>query len=221
MFYIGKHYGPTTDGYISSSPFMKRDYKKNPEHFKRRILEFVEDIDGSQALIAESKWLALIPEEQLCKKYYNLKNKNFGNPRGCKKSYVWNQGLSKEAQKEYQELRKNKLFCLLSEKPKKGIIFKPIMKYSCGYCGKGFESKNTRRFCSNSCSAKWTLENGRKEKISKAKKGKTAWNKGLPNPTAAENGRKSAAKQSATVTGRKIFIKEDGTRTWIYPNKNL
>lgn len=219
-FYIGKHYGSVNDGYICSSKMMLIDYNRNPEHFKRRILEFVDDIDGFQMLKAELKWLNLIPDEQLGKKYYNLKNKNFGNTRGHKKSYVWNQGLSKAQQKEYLEIRKNKLFCLLTEKPTRGMLFKPLIQYDCAFCGNKFEDKDVRRFCSNTCSAKWNIANGGKEKISKALKGQTAWNKGLANPTAAENGRKSAAKQAATVTGRKLLIREDGTRTWIYPNKN-
>lgn len=219
MFYIGKHLGSVNDGYICSSKMMLRDYRKNPDHFKRRILEYFVDPTGSLSLDKECQWLSLIPDEQLGKKYYNLKNKNFGNTRGCKKSYVWNQGMTKEQQKEYLEMRKNKLFCLLSEKPKKGVIFKPLINYNCAYCDKQFDSKKERRFCSPLCSSKWGFENGVAEKISKAMKGKTAWNKGLPNATAAENGKKSAAKQSATVTGRKLFIRPDGSRTWIYPNR--
>jgi len=38
-------------------------------------------------------------------------------------------------------------------------------------------------------------------------------------PTAAENGRKSAGKLSATVTGRKRLYRKDGTWTWQYPEK--
>ena len=49
--------------------------------------------------------------------------------------------------------------------------------------------------------------------------GRIAWNKGLSNPTAAENGRKSARKLSATVTGRKRLYRKDGTWTWQYPKK--
>jgi hypothetical protein len=219
-FYIGKHYGSVNDGYVYSSKAMLIDYNRNPEHFKRRILEYVNEIDGSQSLQAELKWLSLIPDEQLGKKYYNLKNKNFGNTRGHKKSYVWNAGMSKVEEKEYREMRKNKLFCLLTEKPKRGMLFKPLIQYNCGFCKKSFENKNDRQFCSKSCSAKWANANGGAERSSKANKGRPAWNKGLPNATAAENGKKSAAKLSATVIGRKLFIREDGTRTWIYPNKN-
>lgn len=221
MFYIGKHYGSIHDGYVCSSKHMNIDYNRNPEHFKRKILEYVNDIDGSQILQAELKWLSLIPDSQLGKKYYNLKNRNFGNTRGCKKSYVWNKGLTKEEQKEYLELRKNKLFCLLTEKPKRGTIYKPLIQYICKNCNKTFESKLSPKFCSKKCTAQWNAANGLGKKISKAMKGKKAWNKGLANQNAAENGKKGAAKQSATVTGRKLHIRPDGSRTWIYPNKTI
>lgn len=49
--------------------------------------------------------------------------------------------------------------------------------------------------------------------------GRTSWNKGLPNPIAAKNGKKSAAKQSATVKGRTRLYREDGSWTWQYPKK--
>jgi hypothetical protein len=44
-----------------------------------------------------------------------------------------------------------------------------------------------------------------------------AWNKGIPNPTSAENARKGASKLSTTVTGRKRLYKDDGSWTWEYP----
>ena len=46
---------------------------------------------------------------------------------------------------------------------------------------------------------------------------KEAWNKGVPNPKAADNGRKGASKQSATVTGRKRQYRDDGSWYWVYP----
>ena len=49
--------------------------------------------------------------------------------------------------------------------------------------------------------------------------GRTSWNKGLPNPTAANNARKGAAKLSAKVCGRTRLYKEDGSWTWQYPKK--
>jgi hypothetical protein len=47
--------------------------------------------------------------------------------------------------------------------------------------------------------------------------GRTSWNKGLSNPTAADNARKGAAKLSAKVEGRTRLYKEDGSWTWQYP----
>jgi len=130
--------------------------------------------------------------------------------------------MSKAEEAEYRDIRRKKLFCLLTEKPKRGMIFKSIIHYNCNFCGKQFEDKDPRKFCSNICSGKWhAIKNGSIEKLKNINKGKPAWNKGLPNSTAAENGKKNAAKQSATVTGRRILVKEDGTRTWIYPNKNM
>ena len=49
-----------------------------------------------------------------------------------------------------------------------------------------------------------------REKIRQAHKGK-------PRPYSAETGRRSAAKISATVTGRKRLYKDDGSWTWQYP----
>lgn len=40
---------------------------------------------------------------------------------------------------------------------------------------------------------------------------------GQPNPLAAENARKGAAKIAAKATGRRIAKREDGTRYWVYP----
>lgn len=47
--------------------------------------------------------------------------------------------------------------------------------------------------------------------------GKVSPTKGKPMPTAAENGRRGAAKQSVMATGRKRSYREDGTWFWIYP----
>lgn len=55
------------------------------------------------------------------------------------------------------------------------------------------------------------------QKISVSRQGIPAWNKGLPSPTSAENGKKSAMKQAKTVTGRRMKKNEDGSRSWYYP----
>lgn len=75
--------------------------------------------------------------------------------------------------------------------------------------------KKDRVFCNTSCAARF---NGKNFVTTVSRnKGKIAWNKGLPNPTAAENGKKGAAKMSAKAKGRKRMYKEDGTWTWEYP----
>ena len=51
-------------------------------------------------------------------------------------------------------------------------------------------------------------------KLSAVKKGCAAWNKGKPNPTAADNGRKSASKLRAAATGRRRLYREDGSWSW-------
>lgn len=51
--------------------------------------------------------------------------------------------------------------------------------------------------------------------MSESRLGKSPWNKGMDNPQAVINGRKGAAKQSATVVGRKAV--RNGRSTWAYP----
>lgn len=55
------------------------------------------------------------------------------------------------------------------------------------------------------------------EKMSNAKKGKVSPTKGKPNPYASTNGKKGALKLSKTVSGRRMAIRPNGTRYWIYP----
>jgi hypothetical protein len=79
-FYIGSHWGPEDDGYICSSPWMKRSYRKRPESFKRRILARV-NTNRYDLLNEEYRWIKMIKKEELGKRYYNLKN--------CNKNYWW------------------------------------------------------------------------------------------------------------------------------------
>lgn len=72
-YYIGSHWGHTNDGYICSSRWMRNAYRRRPHDFKRRILVVVEKGRGN-LLAEEHKWLQLISENELGKKYYNLTN---------------------------------------------------------------------------------------------------------------------------------------------------
>lgn len=80
-------------------------------------------------------------------------------------------------------------------------------------------SEETRQKLSEAHKGKEPWNKGKScPQISEACKGRTAWNKGKPSPASAENGRKSAKKQSQTVTGRKRRNRDDGSWFWVYPN---
>lgn len=78
MFYVGSHWGEENDGYICSSNWMKRAYKRRPQHFaylsgkpRRKILARVyttrEDL-----LKTEQYFLNMIEEGEFGVRYYNL-----------------------------------------------------------------------------------------------------------------------------------------------------
>ncbi len=70
-FYIGCHWGTENDGYICSSNWMRDAYKRRPEDFKRRILVRVYS-EREDMFLYEKKFLSMINDEELGKKYYNL-----------------------------------------------------------------------------------------------------------------------------------------------------
>lgn len=76
-YYIGCHWGTVDDGYICSSTWLKQGYKYRPGDFRRRILK--RGIPRKNLLEEEYKWLNLIKDEELGKKYYNLSKKYFGH----------------------------------------------------------------------------------------------------------------------------------------------
>ncbi len=86
MYYIGCHWGNIDDGYICSSNRMRDAYRRRPHSFKRRILKRY--IVRDKLLEEEYKWLKLIPNEKLGKKYYNLSNRHFGHWSANSKSYI-------------------------------------------------------------------------------------------------------------------------------------
>lgn len=76
-YYIGCHWGTIDDGYVCSSSWMKKAYNYRPQDFKRRILK--RNIDRSNLLQEEHKFLSLIKDEELGSRYYNLSKKHFGH----------------------------------------------------------------------------------------------------------------------------------------------
>lgn len=77
-FYLGCHWGLEGDGYICSSNWMRDSYKRRPEDFKRRIISRIYT-SRLELLEEEFKWLQLINEKELGKRYYNLSKKHFGH----------------------------------------------------------------------------------------------------------------------------------------------
>lgn len=102
-YYIGCHFGTLDDGYICSSKWMRKSFKRRPQDFRRRILK--SNIEKKLLGIEEEKWLSLIKEEELGKKYYNLKRHHHGpwtKPEETKRKLSealkgntpWNKGIS-------------------------------------------------------------------------------------------------------------------------------
>jgi hypothetical protein len=77
MYYIGCHIGKEDDGYICSSKWMRDAYRYRKHDFKRRILK--RNILLDDLLNEEYKWLSLISDDELGKKYYNLNKHHFGH----------------------------------------------------------------------------------------------------------------------------------------------
>lgn len=75
-FYLGCHWGKEDDGYICSSRWMRKAYRRRPQDFKRRIIQ--RGIEKKLLRDVEHQWLQLIPKEELGKKYYNLRTHNWG-----------------------------------------------------------------------------------------------------------------------------------------------
>lgn len=242
FYYVGGHHGRVEDSYVCSNRPMKRAYNLRPNTFKFRVLEYINN--GKLELRqAEQRWLNLIKDHELmisenvrndtCR-YYNVKKTaNGGSHKGHKKNRTkpaWCKGHNKEE----MNLRRAGLLCFMSDKPNvKSTTRKPKMSsawnkglkklkqnltYTCEACKCEFESIKHRKTCSLSCAGKMSWIKG--SAVPGFKKNQIAWNKGLPNTTSAENGRKSASKLSATVKGRKLATRDNGSRYWIYPNEN-
>jgi hypothetical protein len=70
-FYIGAHWGNINDGYICSSSWMMKAYKKRPEDFKRKIL--ISNISDKKTMFEEEhRFLSRIKPEEIKTRYYNI-----------------------------------------------------------------------------------------------------------------------------------------------------
>lgn len=77
-YYIGCHWGHVNDRYVCSSRWMRQAYKRRPHDFKRRILA-TNISTREQTITEETKWLSLIHETELGKRYYNVINKGYAH----------------------------------------------------------------------------------------------------------------------------------------------
>jgi hypothetical protein len=74
-YYVGSHWGYEDDGYVCSSPWMIKAYKKRPEDFKRKILSRIYS-SRSDLLQSEYRYLNMIKESEIKIRYYNLNIKS-------------------------------------------------------------------------------------------------------------------------------------------------
>jgi hypothetical protein len=70
-YYIGSHWGKENDGYVCSSRWMRKSYKRRPQDFKRRILSRIYS-NRKDILENEHRWLSKIKDSYLGNRYYNL-----------------------------------------------------------------------------------------------------------------------------------------------------
>lgn len=101
-FYLGAHWGIESDGYICSSNWMKKSFKRRPNDFKRRVLE-TNISSKSEMFLREDRWLSLIKDEELGNKYYNLQKHWKHWSRSNKKHLSVKQKISESVKKLHQD----------------------------------------------------------------------------------------------------------------------
>lgn len=176
MFYVGCHWGTEDDGYICSSNRMRDAYRRRPQDFKRRIVQ--RNIERISLLEEEHRWLQMIPEVDLGRKYYNLRQHKWGHwstDETTKKTTVEKRKetlKTSESWKIHVESQKGKI---VSEVTKEKIRQKAIEQFS--------NPENRRKAglanigISRRIGFKHSIES--KQKMSETRKGRIPWNKGL------------------------------------------
>lgn len=122
MYYIGCHWGSENDGYICSSNRMRNAYNRRKEDFKRKILSkiYTNRID---LLNEEYKWLQLINEDQLGKKYYNIRNNHFSHwTNDIENSKTIKEKLSKSQLKRFENNPVSEQTRMIISKQQKGRV---------------------------------------------------------------------------------------------------
>lgn len=77
MYYRGSHFGDVNDAYIGSNKRFLNAFKKRPNTFSFKVLEYVTENSHDSVLLLEQKWLDDIPNIKNNIRYYN-KNEALG-----------------------------------------------------------------------------------------------------------------------------------------------
>ena len=77
-FYVGCHWGAEDDGYVCSSRWMRKAYRRRPEDFKRRVIAQV-TTTRTDLLEEEHRWLSMIKDHELKRRYYNATKHHNGH----------------------------------------------------------------------------------------------------------------------------------------------
>lgn len=230
MFYIGCHSGDFNDGYVCSSTRMRNAYRRRPTDFKRRIL-VSGFFDKITLLDEEYKWLTLIKDWELNKKYYNVRNNRFGHwsetkDFSGKKHPMYGKKHSDETRRKISERGKGREPW---NKWKTGVYseerLNQLREAATGnqYMLGKKHSDESKEKMSESHIGKDTWNKGKSgvyseeslNRMSESSKGQVAWNKGkiCPQLSGDHNGGKKCKGKTWIVdkeTGKRIWIdKED------------
>lgn len=104
MKYIGSHYGSVEDYYAGSGKDFMKAYKRSPESFVMKVLEYVDKNNKKFLLEVEKKWLDSVPNIKDHPDYYNLNNDAVGGF-----GYITNEHIVKRAITLRQKHKKNGL----------------------------------------------------------------------------------------------------------------
>lgn len=225
MYYIGCHWGTEDDGYICSSWRMRKAYRRRTQDFKRKVIQ--RGISRETLLDEEHKWLRLIPDEQLGKKYYNHSKKHFGhwstdlekrNVVGRQISASPNRGKKiSEALLEHYKNTPNKL---KGVKRSPETIQKMIANHTRSMMGRKYSEEHKRKISEAHKGKPKTKEHGQnisrgktgfkyteesKKKMSEDHKGtKKPWVKGQRGPRSEETKRKMSIASFAREEKKRI-----------------